>query len=220
MFEPTHGVGPINLTKIWNKVRSEAELPETIGLHGLRHSLASHMAMEGAQASEIMAALGHRNITTSAKYVHWASQKRQPLAEKAAAVALAGLAASIGTADAEVLRTQREQVSADEFSQPRHSLKGLPREEREAYIRALERDLLVEAKIDIARSDAEATRRLLSDLAAHLRANDLPPSGREYLAAALEQIGAGGNPAKILPKRQKRRVIGPSRFSARSNGKR
>ena len=32
----------------------------TLGLHGLRHSLASHMAMEGAEAAEIMATLGRR----------------------------------------------------------------------------------------------------------------------------------------------------------------
>jgi integrase len=106
VFEPAHGVGPINLTKIWDKVRTEAELPEGIGLHGLRHSIASHMAMEGAQASAIMVALGHRNITTSQKYVHWAEKKRQPLAEKAAAVALAGLAASSGTDAAEIVRVK------------------------------------------------------------------------------------------------------------------
>ena len=94
VFEPAHGIGPVNLTKVWDKVRAEAGLPEGIGLHGLRHSIASHMAMEGAAASQIMTALGHRNITTSQKYVHWAERKRQPLSEKAAAVALAGLAAS------------------------------------------------------------------------------------------------------------------------------
>ena len=68
-----------------------AKLSDGIGLHGLRHSLASHMAMAGAQASEIMTALGHRNLATSQKYVHWATDARQQIAEKAAAVALAGM---------------------------------------------------------------------------------------------------------------------------------
>jgi integrase len=36
-----------------------------IGLHGLRHSLASHMAMGGAQAAEIMTQLGHRQLSTA-----------------------------------------------------------------------------------------------------------------------------------------------------------
>ncbi len=62
------------------------------------------MAMQGAQASQIMTALGHRNISTSQKYVHWAWEARQALAEKAASVALAGLAASSGNTVAEITR--------------------------------------------------------------------------------------------------------------------
>ena len=96
VFAPTHGKGPLALTKMWNRVRVEAELPEGIGLHGLRHTLASHMAMAGAQASEIMTALGHRNLATSERYVHWAKDARQAIAEKAAAVALAGMGSAAG----------------------------------------------------------------------------------------------------------------------------
>lgn len=99
VFSPAKGDGPVVLSKVWTKVREEAELPAGIGLHGLRHSLASHMAMQGAQASEIMTALGHRSITTSAKYVHWAQDARQAVSEKAAAVALAGMAGADDDAD-------------------------------------------------------------------------------------------------------------------------
>jgi integrase len=92
IFAPARGAGPVQLGKPWRAIRAEAELPEGIGLHGLRHSLASHMAMQGAQASEIMTALGHRNLATSQKYIHWAQDARQEIAEKAASVALAGMA--------------------------------------------------------------------------------------------------------------------------------
>jgi integrase len=104
VFAPAHGQGPVQLTKLWTKIRVEAALPEGIGLHGLRHSLASHMAMQGAQASQIMTALGHRNLSTSQKYVHWAQEARQAIAEQAASVALAGLAASNGAHEAEIVR--------------------------------------------------------------------------------------------------------------------
>jgi integrase len=97
VFAPSRGNGALALSKVWRKVRAEAKLPEGIGLHGLRHSIASHMAMSGAQAAEIMTALGHSQLSTAQRYVHWAEKARQNLAEKAAAVALAGLAAS--TAD-------------------------------------------------------------------------------------------------------------------------
>jgi integrase len=85
VFPPTKGAGTISLTKPWRLVRSEAGLPDELGLHGLRHSLASHMAMQGAQAAEIMSALGHKQLSTSQKYIHWAQNKYASLAEKAAA---------------------------------------------------------------------------------------------------------------------------------------
>ena len=103
VFVPSHGDGPIALSKLWRIVRLEAKLPEGIGLHGLRHSLASHMAMNGAAAGEIMTALGHRQLSTAQRYVHWAQDARQALAERAAKVALAGMAASSDNSAAEVV---------------------------------------------------------------------------------------------------------------------
>ena len=80
VFTPSRGDGgPVTLASPWRKVRVEAALPEGIGLHGLRHSLASHLAMGGAAAAEIMTALGHRQLSTAQKYVHWAQDARQAL---------------------------------------------------------------------------------------------------------------------------------------------
>jgi integrase len=105
VFAPARGDGALALSKIWRKVRVEAELPAAIGLHGLRHSLASHMAMGGAQAAEIMTALGHRQLSTAQRYVHWAENARQALAERAASVPLAGLAAAYRDFSAEVTQS-------------------------------------------------------------------------------------------------------------------
>lgn len=84
VFQPARDGKKIDLSRPWRNIRKAAGLPEHLGLHGLRHSLASHMAMQGAAASEIMTALGHRDMSTSQKYVHWAQDQRQALAEKAA----------------------------------------------------------------------------------------------------------------------------------------
>lgn len=97
VFPPSHGAGPVSLAKPWRLVRSEAGLPSEMGLHGLRHSLASHMAMQGAQAAEIMTALGHRQLSTAQKYVHWAQDRRAALAEDAAAHIAAAL--DVGSQD-------------------------------------------------------------------------------------------------------------------------
>ena len=92
VFRPAHGAAPLSLSKPWRAVRAEAGLPDGIGLHGLRHSLASAMAMQGAQAAEIMAALGHRQMSTSAGYIHWAEAAHAQLAERAATHITAALA--------------------------------------------------------------------------------------------------------------------------------
>jgi integrase len=107
VFAPARGEGgAVDLTHVWVKVRAEAKLP-AIGLHGLRHSLASHMAMNGAQASEIMTQLGHRQLSTSQRYIHWAEDARQALAEKAASVVLDAMAASQGRSKGKVMKLSR-----------------------------------------------------------------------------------------------------------------
>jgi integrase len=103
VFAASKGKGPISLTKPWRVIRVEADLPKGIGLHGLRHSLASLLAVGGAQAPEIMASLGHRQMSTTTRYVHFADAARAALAERAAAPALAGMAAASGAPKADVV---------------------------------------------------------------------------------------------------------------------
>lgn len=97
VFKPVRGEGgAIALSKPWRTIRKEAKLPEAIGLHGLRHSTGSAMAMAGASAAEIMVALGHSQLATVQKYVHFAERARQRIADKAAAGAVAGMAKASG----------------------------------------------------------------------------------------------------------------------------
>ena len=92
VFRPAKGKGALGLSKVWReKIRDAAELPEGIGLHGLRHSLATGMAMAGAQAAEIMVTLGHRQLSTTQRYIHAAQDARTSLAERAAATVTAAL---------------------------------------------------------------------------------------------------------------------------------
>ena len=98
---------PIDLKKVWARVRANAGLPADLTIHGLRHAIASHLAMGGASAPEIQAAMGHANIKTSVRYVHFAEARKNELAERAASVATAGLAASRGEKSAEVVELRR-----------------------------------------------------------------------------------------------------------------
>ncbi len=93
VFRSTVPGSPIALNKDWPKVRTRAKLPPTLGLHGLRHSIGTHFAMQGASAVELMELLGHKQVETTLRYIHIAERARQTIAERAASVAMAGLSA-------------------------------------------------------------------------------------------------------------------------------
>lgn len=94
VFRPAKGRGGLALGKPWRELRKKAELSPNLVLHGLRHSLGSHLAMAGASSSELMEALGHKQVSTTTRYIHFAEQARSTLAERAASVAMAGMALS------------------------------------------------------------------------------------------------------------------------------
>ncbi|GAB4140281.1 MAG: integrase arm-type DNA-binding domain-containing protein [Sphingomonadales bacterium] len=108
VFKPATGNGVICLMREWRLVRAAAALPAGLGIHGLRHSMASAMAMGGASISEIQAALGHATAAMSGKYIHWADDARKKLAERAAAPALAGMAAAAGQGAGNVIQLRDE----------------------------------------------------------------------------------------------------------------
>lgn len=104
VFKPAKGTGPLSLGNVWPKVRAEAKLPAAIGLHGLRHSIGTHLAQAGASAVELMETLGHKQISTTLRYIHFAENARSTLAERGAAVAMAGLNAQTKKKTAKVLK--------------------------------------------------------------------------------------------------------------------
>jgi len=107
VFQPARGSGAINLSPPWRKVRAEAGLPEKLGLHGLRHSVATSMAMGGAEAAQIMTVLGHHQLSTVQRYIHAAKSAREGLAERAASVAVAGMAKAGNASSADVVKMRR-----------------------------------------------------------------------------------------------------------------
>jgi len=82
---PGKGGRPMALSARMRKVREEANLPEGFSLHGLRHSIASSEAMNGASAAEIAQLLGHAQLSTSERYIHFAEKAKQKISERAAA---------------------------------------------------------------------------------------------------------------------------------------
>ena len=74
-------------------------------------------------------------------------------------------------------------------------------EERERYLDG------VVKMMSTRRGTIPSTRSLfLGFLALLLRTGDLPPSGRDYLAAALAEISDGRSPSVLMPRKRKRKA--------------
>jgi integrase len=72
-----------SLTRDWTRIRKRAELPLTFRFHGLRHSCASLMHAQGADARTIMETLGHTQIATTMNiYTHVFQSVTQDLAAR------------------------------------------------------------------------------------------------------------------------------------------
>ena len=63
--------------------------------------------MNGASLNEIMEILGHRQASTSMRYIHFAEKARSTLGERAASVAVAGLTDSTQKADVVPLKKDK-----------------------------------------------------------------------------------------------------------------
>jgi len=91
VFEPYRGDGPIELSKASRTIRKEANLPDGVGLHALRHSIATRWALTGASAPQLAALLGHAQVSTVERYIHFAANVHRLLADQAAAAVLDGV---------------------------------------------------------------------------------------------------------------------------------
>jgi integrase len=63
-------VGKKALEDWMEKATRKAGLPDSRGLHALRHTFCSHLAMQGAPARAIQELAGHANLTTTTRYMH------------------------------------------------------------------------------------------------------------------------------------------------------
>lgn len=57
------------LRQVWNETRQRAGI-EDVRMHDLRHSYATHAALDGVSLSVIAQLLGHTNVWTTTRYLH------------------------------------------------------------------------------------------------------------------------------------------------------
>ena len=89
VFPSSTGAQLVSLKKSWRTIRVEAELPEGMGLHGLRHSLATMMAIGAAGGAQIMEVLGHAQLSTTNRYLNLAEARRGIIEKHTAGISAA-----------------------------------------------------------------------------------------------------------------------------------
>lgn len=67
--------------KLWEKVCTEAGLPGR-NFHQLRHGCGSALAQAGVGQAQIMAILGHRTLSASARYMHHSTDDKRAVVQK------------------------------------------------------------------------------------------------------------------------------------------
>ncbi len=85
-----------NVKRLWSSVRVAAGLPD-VRLHDLRHSFASGAAAAGQPLLVIGKLLGHRQVSTSAKYAHLADDPMRRAADETAGAIARAMAAAPST---------------------------------------------------------------------------------------------------------------------------
>jgi integrase len=70
----------------WRGIRKDANLPDSLRIHDLRHSFASHAVMSGETLLTASRLMGHRRVQTTARYAHLADSTLLQSAEKIGAI--------------------------------------------------------------------------------------------------------------------------------------
>lgn len=64
-------LSPTSLQKAFTQAKRQAGVTKVGGIHGLRHAYATHQLAAGLGVERLQRLMGHRNIQTTLRYVHW-----------------------------------------------------------------------------------------------------------------------------------------------------
>jgi integrase/recombinase XerD len=67
---PQRPITPITVWRICQQARAAAQLAKPVSPHTLRHCFATHLLEEGTDLRRIQILMGHRNLKTTARYLH------------------------------------------------------------------------------------------------------------------------------------------------------
>ena len=69
--DPNQPLRTSSVQKYYRKSRRQAGIAGSGGIHGLRHAFATHQLAAGMSIQQLKDILGHRHLSTTARYLHW-----------------------------------------------------------------------------------------------------------------------------------------------------
>lgn len=85
IFPSLNGSQPADITSAWKEAVKKANL-QNVRFHDLRHTAASHLAMNGASTLEIAAILGHKTLAMVKRYSHFSDSATAKVLQRMNAV--------------------------------------------------------------------------------------------------------------------------------------
>lgn len=81
LFPNPYGNAPIDIKtaqRRYNQARASAHIRKTGGIHTLRHCFATHLLESGVDLVTIQRLMGHKDLSTTGRYLHRVSMQWQP----------------------------------------------------------------------------------------------------------------------------------------------
>jgi len=75
--EPMHGLTVSTPQRVFTRVKCRAGITKLGGIHSLRHAYATHQLEAGLAVHKLQNQLGHNNIRSTLRYVHWSPNYRR-----------------------------------------------------------------------------------------------------------------------------------------------
>jgi len=69
--DPNTAIGITSVQKYYTKTKTLAMISKVGGIHGLRHAFATHQLAAGMPIHQLKALLGHTNLKSTERYLHW-----------------------------------------------------------------------------------------------------------------------------------------------------
>jgi len=76
-YDPHRALSITSVQKVYKKAKQRANINKVGGIHSLRHAYATHQLEAGMPVHQLQRLLGHNNLQSTLRYVHWVPTHQQ-----------------------------------------------------------------------------------------------------------------------------------------------